>query len=105
MFASSVSGTTVAPQTRRRLRDEILHHGPVPGAMGRIHVSEQTGARRGLRTARVNGPRDDVIGYVSYLFATDIGIGETAMQIVDVEEIDGELTLVLVYLEDATGAP
>ena len=106
MLASQSAGTFAGPHVRRRLRDEIVHHGPTPGAVRRVHVDEQPPDGRGIRHAWLRGPRDDVIGYAAFLMATDVGVGDTAMEIVSAEEgSDGALTLLVAYLDVPPGAP
>jgi hypothetical protein len=107
MLAASTTGTTTntlpAPALRRRVRDEIVHHDPAPGAQCRVQISSDAPHGRGARCTRVSGPRDDVLGYAAYLFATDTGFGETALQIEAVEEDEtGALTLVLVCPDGST---
>lgn len=105
MLASNLADTAIAPPPRRRLQDEIVHHGPVPGALGRVRVWTEPADARGVRRARVRGPREDVVGYVACLHATDVGVGETALEITSVDEHDdGTLTVSLVYLDAPTGA-
>ena len=97
--ASSTDRITSIPALplNRRVRDEIVHHHLTPGAQRRVRVSEDAPDERGVRYTRVSGSREDVLGYVAYLFATDTGVGPTAMQIAAVEEDDTScLTLLLV---------
>jgi hypothetical protein len=101
MYAASTTDTIAnapaAPALRRRLRDEIVHHPLAPGAQCRVRVSQDPPDERGVRYTRVSGARDDVLGYVAYLFATDTGVGDTAMQIAAVEE-DDTSTLTLLHV-------
>ena len=97
--------STPAPILHRRVRDEIVHHHLAPGAQCRVRVTQDAPDERGVRYTRVSGSRDDVLGYVAYLFATDIGVGATAMEIAAVEEDDTScLTLLLVCPLDCPAA-
>ena len=45
---------------------------------------------------RLSGPRDDVLDYAAFLFATDTGWGDSALELIAVEEdTEQRLTLVL----------
>ena len=87
--------------TPRRLREQIRRRAPRPAAGRRLTVSAPPldgaarGAERVVDYTRLSGPRDDVMDYAAFLFATDTGWGETALDLVAIEE-DGEtLTVIL----------
>ena len=87
--------TAEAPRTRRGLGDQIRHRSPRPGAVSRIAVSSPPSRLRFLDYTRLSGPRDDVLDYAAFLFATDTGWGDTALELVSVEDEDGDNLTVL----------
>lgn len=85
-----------APRARRRLREDIRARMPRPGAVSRLVISNPPSHVRFLDYTRLSGPRDDVLDYAAFLFATDTGWGETALELVAIESDEPErLTLVL----------
>ena len=87
--------TADAPRTPRRLGDQIRHRSPRPGAVSRIVVSTPPSRLRSVDYTRLSGPRDDVLDYAAFLFATDTGWGDTALELVSVEEDDEDTLTVL----------
>ena len=85
-----------APRARRRLRDDIRTRMPRPGAVSRVLISRPPSPVRFVDYTRLSGPRDDVLDYAAFLFATDTGWGETALELIAIEADEPErLTLVL----------
>jgi hypothetical protein len=82
---------------RRRLREQIGRRMPSPAAERRVAVSATAPVREPFFDyTRISGPRDDVLGYAAFLFATDTGWGDTALDVAAIERDDGEtLTLLL----------
>jgi hypothetical protein len=92
----NVHGTTEAPGIARRVREEITHHAPRPGAMRRVSFEAPAAPDGTVDYTRLSGPRADVLDYAALLFATDSGYGATALKLVAVEQDDEErLTLLL----------
>ena len=85
-----------APRVRRRLREDIRCRMPRPGAVSRLSITSPPSQVRFVDYTRLSGPREDVLDYAAFLFATDTGWGETALELVAIEDDQPErLTLVL----------
>jgi len=92
----TVDGDTEAPRTRRHLREQIRSRAPRPGAVSRLEISSPPSRLRFLDYTRLSGPRDDVLDYAAFLFATDTGWGESALELAAIEEDEeNRLTLLL----------
>jgi hypothetical protein len=88
----------------RRMREQIARRTPRPGAERRIAVSATPHLERFDDDTRLSGPRDDVLDYAAFLFATDTGYGDTRLDVASVEFDDGgELTLLLRRPRTRTG--
>jgi hypothetical protein len=86
----------------RRVREQIRRRTPRPGAGRRLAVTARadrleaaSGLDRSVDYTRLSGPRDDVLDYAAFLFATDTGWGATALDVVAIEEDGDTLTLLL----------
>jgi hypothetical protein len=78
------------------LRAEIDARTPRPEAKARLQVTAPHARSAYMAYTRLSGPRDDVLDYAAYLFATDTGRDAAALQIDAVERDEGgELTLLL----------
>ncbi|AHG89008.1 hypothetical protein J421_1471 [Gemmatirosa kalamazoonensis] len=95
MLDAHFTAAPEAPRTRHGLGEQIRHRSPRPGAVAHIAVSSPPSRLRFLDYTRLSGPRDDVLDYAAFLFATDTGWGDTALELVSVEEEDGENLTVL----------
>jgi hypothetical protein len=85
-----------APRIRRHLREDIRTRTPRPGAVSRLSISSPPSQVRFVDYTRLSGPREDVLDYAAFLFATDTGWGETALELIAIEDDQPErLTLVL----------
>ena len=90
--------------SRVPVRDQIRRRMPRPGAGRRLTVSAPSSpfgdtldreVDRVVDYTRLSGPRDDVLDYAAFLFATDTGWGPTALDLVAIEEDGERLTVVL----------
>ncbi len=74
----------------------ITERTPRADAASRVQVSAPHARSAYLAYTRLSGPRDDVLDYVAYLFATDGAQGAARLDLDAVErDADGELTLLL----------
>ena len=97
---ASPSPTPEFPRVARaRMRAQIERRMPRPGADRRLAVTARARADdlddRSVDYTRLSGPRDDVLDYAAFLFATDTGWGDTALSLVAIEEDGDTLTLLL----------
>jgi hypothetical protein len=95
-FTESVSDSPRI--ARRRLREQIGRRMPCPGAERRVAVSAAitTAVREPFFDyTRISGQRADVLDYAAFLFATDTGWGDTALDVAAIERDDGETLTVL----------
>ena len=78
----------------RALRDEIAHRGvarePRPDAARRVRVSAPLARTCYLGYTRLEGRVPDVLDYAAWLFATDPGVGDAALDLVAIEREEGE---------------
>ena len=78
------------------MRAIIVARAPRAEAVDRIVVSAPHARSAYLLYTRLAGPRDDVLDYAAYLFASDTGQGVARLDLDAVErDADGELTLLL----------
>ena len=74
----------------------IEHRTPRADAVERIKVGAPHARSAYLAYTRLSGPRDDVLDYAAYLFATDTNQGPAKWELDAVEkDAGGELTLLL----------
>ncbi|AHG89009.1 hypothetical protein J421_1472 [Gemmatirosa kalamazoonensis] len=89
---------TVHPVTPpiETVRALIAERTPRADAVARVQVSAPHARSAYLAYTRIAGPRDDVLDYTAYLFATDTNTGAARLDLDAVErDADGELTLLL----------
>jgi hypothetical protein len=90
---SGVPRTTPPIETIRAL---IAERTPRAEAVERVEVSAPHARSAYLAYMRLAGPRDDVLDYAAYLFATDTNQGVARLDLDAVErDADGEMTLLL----------
>jgi hypothetical protein len=78
------------------IRALIAERTPRADAVERIQVSAPHARSAYLAYTRLSGPRDDVLDYAAYLFATDTGQGVARLDLDAVERDEGgELRLLL----------
>src|SRR5687767_13802460 len=78
------------------MRALIAERTPRADAFANVKVSAPHARSAYLAYTRLAGPRDDVLDYAAYLFATDTGIGHARLDLDAVERDDGdELRLLL----------
>jgi hypothetical protein len=78
------------------LRALIAERTPRADAVARVQVSAPHARSAYLAYTRLAGPRDDVLDYVAYLFATDTNTGAARLDLDAVErDADGQLSLLL----------
>jgi len=90
---AAVRRTTPPIETVRAL---IAERTPRAEAVAQVRVSAPHARSAYLAYTRLAGPRDDVLDYAAYLFATDTNQGAARLDLDAVEkDADGELTLLL----------
>ena len=83
------------PKTQR-IRAEIAARTPNAEAKARVEVSAPHARSAYMAYTRLSGPRDDVLDYAAYLFASDTGEGAAVLEVDAVERDEGgRLTLLL----------
>jgi hypothetical protein len=77
------------------MRAHIAERTPSADA-SRVRITAPHARSAYLAYTRLAGPRDDVLAYAAYLFATDTGQGAARLDVDAVErDADGELALLL----------
>lgn len=71
------------------VRTLIAERTPRAEAVTRVRVSAPHARSAYLAYTRLAGPRDDVLDYAAYLFATDTGVGAARLDLDAVERDDG----------------
>jgi hypothetical protein len=78
------------------IRALIAERTPRPDAAARVTISAPHARSAYLAYTRLAGPRDDVLDYAAYLFASDTAQGTGRLDLDAVErDAGGELTLLL----------
>jgi hypothetical protein len=78
------------------IRAAIDARTPSADAVAHVKVTAPHARSAYLAYTRLSGPRDAVLDYAAYLFATDTGKGAAKLDLDAVErDADGELTLLL----------
>jgi hypothetical protein len=78
------------------IRALIATRRPRADAAANVQITAPHARSAYLLYTRLAGPRDDVLDYAAYLFASDTGKGAARLDIDAVErDADGELTLLL----------